>query len=130
MDLFEGPMDDPNRLAADDDTNVFEDEEDAVKEIFDAVDEGEITNTDILDELENIIANKILVADEILCQTAIDDAVDDGGNPEDIGDAEYNELPMPNLRLNPKEVDALIQYMDEESLRVEKVMTRAARQGH
>ena len=31
------------------------------------------------------------MADEILCQTAIDDAVDDGGNPEDIGDAE-NEL--------------------------------------
>ncbi len=64
------------------------DEEDAVEGIFDAVDDGEITNTDILDELENIIANKILAADESLCRTAIDDAVAAGGTQEDIDAAE------------------------------------------
>ncbi len=83
---------DPNRLVVDtllpDGTNVFNDEEDAVEEIFDAVDSGEITNTAILDELENIVANKILEADEILCRTAIDDAVAAGGTQEDIDDAE------------------------------------------
>jgi protein SCO1 len=33
--------------------------------------------------------------------------------------AEYDNLPMPNLRLNAVEVDALIEYMDEETRRKE-----------
>ena len=35
--------------------------------------------------------------------------------------AKYNDVPMPNMRLNELEVDSLIDYMDTESRRVERV---------
>lgn len=35
--------------------------------------------------------------------------------------AKYNNLPMPNMRLNNYEVDRLIEYMDKEGRRVEKI---------
>ena len=38
--------------------------------------------------------------------------------------ARYQNLPMPNMRLNEVEVAALIKYMDTESLRVEKENTK------
>ncbi len=40
--------------------------------------------------------------------------------------ARYNNLPMPNLRLNEIEVDALIEYMEAESRRVEQTARLAA----
>ncbi len=33
--------------------------------------------------------------------------------------AQYNNLPMPNLRLNDVEIQALLDYIEEESRRVE-----------
>ncbi len=37
--------------------------------------------------------------------------------------AQYNEIEMPNLQLNSKEVEALIEYMDEETQRVNKLQS-------
>ena len=42
--------------------------------------------------------------------------------------AKYNNVPMPNLRLSEVEVQALIDYMHDESLRVEKNRSRLSRQ--
>ena len=41
--------------------------------------------------------------------------------------AEYNNVPMPNMRLSEVEVDALIDYMNAESRRVEKTQRNAGR---
>ncbi len=83
---------DPDRLIVDptlpEGTEFFSNEEDAVEEIFDAVDSGEITNSAILAELLNTVVNKILEADGIVVQTAIDDAnADPNADPDDIADA-------------------------------------------
>lgn len=43
--------------------------------------------------------------------------------------AKYNNMPMPNLRLNEREVTALIDYMDTESHRVQTTAADRQRQG-
>ncbi len=69
-------------------TNFFNNEEDAVEEIFDASEEGAITNATVLIQLQNVVVDKILEADKIVAETAINDAVDADGNPGDIADAQ------------------------------------------
>ncbi len=39
---------------------------------------------------------------------------------------QYNNVPMPNLYLNKREVNALIDYMDAETSRIEKTQRTAA----
>jgi YVTN family beta-propeller protein len=78
---------DSNRLIVAEGKKFFDNEEDAVEEIFDAIESGEITNTDVLDELQNICVNKILEADKIVAGIAIEDAFAIGGDTDDIADA-------------------------------------------
>jgi len=68
--------------------NFFNNEEDAVEEIFDAIEEGAITDATILMQLQNVVVDKILQADKIVAETAINDAIDADGNPGDIADAQ------------------------------------------
>ena len=83
---------DPSRLTLDlkspDDTEFFEDEEDAVEAIFDAIYDGEITNTTLLIALEQIVVDLLLEADKRVAQTAIDDAVAANGDPVLIAEAQ------------------------------------------
>jgi protein SCO1/2 len=44
--------------------------------------------------------------------------------------AEWGNVLMPNLRLNKVEVDALIEYMDAESRRVERTLTAVDTPAH
>ena len=96
--------DNGNRLDADLGADAFGAEENAVDEIFRAVQTGKIVNADILADLRAAIAD-LHDADDIIAQTAIDDAeADPATDPKDLdlatddlsrarADAETCELP-------------------------------------
>jgi len=79
---------DPLHLNPDKGRKVFGKQKQAAEEIFDAIEEGEIDNTTIIDELLNIV-NKLVTADRVLAKIAINDAKDiPGADQEEITEAE------------------------------------------
>ncbi len=79
--------DDPNRLDSALGEDVFEYEEEAVESIMESVEKGKVANEEILADLRAVIGY-LLDADDLLAQTAIDDATGDPlTDPEDLEDA-------------------------------------------
>ncbi len=66
------------------------DSEEAVEAIFEAVEQGGTSDSDILDSLEGAVVGKILEAANIVAATAIEDATAASGDPTDIAQAEFH----------------------------------------
>ena len=91
LDAF--PVDDPCRLLGEDckvGKKFFKALERAVEVIFEAIDDGGISDSDILADLESIVVGQILEAANIVAVTAIEDATAASGDPTDIAQAEFH----------------------------------------
>lgn len=78
---------DGTRLDPEDGHHVFHEERHAAQEIFDAIVDGEIDDADLREELLEIV-DVLAEADGQLAETAIDDATEEGGDPEEIEEAQ------------------------------------------
>jgi len=78
--------DDPERLIAV--AKFYKKSKDTMVKLREAVEEGKITNTDILKKLKDTGVTKILEPAESVAKTAIDDAIEESGDPSYIDDAE------------------------------------------
>lgn len=79
---------DPNRLQLETGKRFFNYERYAVKKIKNTIKKNRISNSDLIAKLQDIVVNQILEADRIVARTAIDDAIDEGGNSHKIAQAE------------------------------------------
>jgi len=82
---------DGDRLDPDRGAHAFHEERESAQEIFDAIDEGEIDDTDLRDELLSIV-DLLVSADRSLAQIAIDDALAAGGDDDEIDEAQAQLL--------------------------------------
>ena len=78
---------DGTRLDPEEGHEVFHEERHCAQEIFDAIREGEIENPDLRGELLAIV-DALVSADRALAEVAINDALDAGGEAEEIAEAQ------------------------------------------
>ncbi len=91
--LLSFPAGDPSRLLGEDcdvGKEFFKALERAVEVIFEAIDDGGISDSDILADLESIVVGEILEAANGVAATAIEDATAADGDPNDIDQAEFH----------------------------------------
>ena len=91
--LLSFPEGDPCRLLGEDckvGKKFFKVLERAVEVIFEAIDDGGISDSDILADLESIVVGQILEAANIVATTAIEDATAASGDPKNIFQAEFH----------------------------------------
>ena len=77
---------DPERLDPEEGEHVFHEEREGAHEVFDAIREGEISDEGLRDDLLAVV-DSLVAADRALAEVAIQDAVDAGGDPEEIEEA-------------------------------------------
>lgn len=78
---------DGTRLDPEEGHEVFHEERHCAQEIFDAIREGEIENPELREQLLAIV-DALVSADRALAEVAINDAIDAGGDAEEIAEAE------------------------------------------
>jgi len=78
---------DGTRLDPEAGAHVFNDERHAAQFTFDAIREGEIENPDVRAELLAIV-DSLVSADRALAEVALNDAIDAGGEAEELAEAE------------------------------------------